>query len=417
MRNLILFVLVISGTIACRHDSSQENSVNEASVTLIENPVEGNSSLPRLFSNENELFMSWIEQRDSLSILKCTKYENNFWYGAFDLTSGTDWFVNWADFPGIAVNNHSILTSYLQKSDTATYAYDIRLNLDIDRLSSAAAILSTNRGVLLHNDSTKTEHGFVSMVPHGKSGFFVSWLDGRKTSGTAHGSHEDHGGDAMTLRGAEIDEFAKITNDTELDPRVCDCCQTSATITQNGPLVAYRDRSKDEIRDISVVRQVNGQWLHPQTIGDDNWQIAGCPVNGPSVDSFKNSVAVAWFTAARGEGEVQVCFSKDNGAAFQKPIRLDSGNATGRVDLVMLNALEAVVLWMEPDGENELLQLMKITSEGIKGNPITITKTSAERASGFPQLEKIGNRLMIAWTDVSGEHATIKTATLSLDKL
>ncbi|NNK55001.1 MAG: hypothetical protein HKO97_10625 [Flavobacteriaceae bacterium] len=60
---------------------------------------------------------------------------------------------------------------------------------------------------------------------------------------------------------------------------------------------------------------------------------------------------------------------------------------------------------------------MKITSAGNKGAVVTVAKTSAERSSGFPQIEKFGDRLMMAWTEVSGETSAIKTATLSLDKL
>ena len=31
----------------------------------------------------------------------------------------------------------------------------------------------------------------------------------------------------------------------------CDCCQTDAALTARGPLLVYRGRTPDEIRDIS----------------------------------------------------------------------------------------------------------------------------------------------------------------------
>ena len=413
-RNLILLVLLVALTANCKNGLSEEESVEKVTVSELKNPIRGNSSLPRLFSNGQEIYLSWVTQMDTLSILNYTVYENGTWSSPEFVNAGTDWFVNWADFPAIAENNYDLLTSYLRKSDTATYAYDVRLNLQFTDVSRALDTIGS-KNFPLHNDGTKTEHGFVSMVPYGEKSFFVSWLDGRNTGGS-HG-HEEHGPGAMTLRGAVVSAFDNVSNDAELDNRVCDCCQTSATITQNGPLVAYRDRSEEEIRDISVVRQVNGQWQEPQTIGNDNWQIAGCPVNGPSVDTFDNVVGLAWFTATRGEGEVQLIFSEDNGATFGDPIRIDSGNATGRVDLVMLNDSEAAILWMEPEGEDEVIRVMKVNSEGKKGQLITVSRTSPERASGFPQMEKLGEKLMFAWTDVSGDTSSIKTAVLSLDKL
>ena len=102
----------------------------------------------------------------------------------------------------------------------------------------------------------------------------------------------------MTLRAAIVSERGEVSKDILLDNRSCDCCQTTAAITTNGPVVIYRDRSEEEIRDISIVRQVEGKWTAPKVIHSDNWQINGCPVNGPKVASLGNNLAVAWFTAA-----------------------------------------------------------------------------------------------------------------------
>jgi hypothetical protein len=389
-------------------------------VTLIENPVEGNSSLPRLFGNGEDILMCWVTRADSMNILRYSTFKDPIWKPVEGVANGKDWFVNWADFPVIAQNNENLLTTYLKKSADDTYAYDIIVRFTTPaepREKSPQQQIFVEKEFKLHKDNSKTEHGFVSVTPMEEGAFFLSWLDGRNTAGSSHDDHSDNVGGAMTLRGAVIDRNGKVTMDTELDPRVCDCCQTSTAMTPNGPIVAYRDRGEDEMRDISVVRQLHGKWQEPQTIGNDNWKIAGCPVNGPSIDSFKNSLALAWFAAAEGEGEVQVVFSEDAGATFSEPVRVDAGNATGRVDIVMLNASEAVVQWMEPDGKDELIRIVKINSQGNKGKSVTIAKTSAERASGFPQLEKFGNNLMMAWTEVTGETSTIKTATLSLDKL
>ena len=77
---------------------------------------------------------------------------------------------------------------------------------------------------------------------------------------------------------------------------------------------------------------------------------------------------------------------------------MDSGNATGRVNVVMLNETEAAVLWMEPQGEKELLRLQKVSDSGQKGKMVTIAETSADRASGFPQLARVHDRLFVAYT-------------------
>ena len=150
----------------------------------------------------------------------------------------------------------------MQKSDQGTYTYDVKLNYK-NRDST-----TWKKNLILHTDGTKTEHGFVSMIPaYDTDEFFVTWLDGRNTleselTNHENGSHSSRG--AMTLRGARINLQGNVVNSTELDHSICDCCQTSAAMTLKGPVVVYRDRTEEEIRDISIVRwQDNDTWTAP----------------------------------------------------------------------------------------------------------------------------------------------------------
>ncbi|NND62648.1 MAG: hypothetical protein HKN48_05595, partial [Flavobacteriaceae bacterium] len=387
LRNYSWVFLAISLlVVSCQNRESQQATTENSPVSALKNPSQTNSALPRLFSNGDALFFSWVTSTDSLDHLNYSKFDGEKWQEPETIILGNDWFTNWADFPAIAENNGNLLTSFLQKSDSGTYTYDVKLNL-LKRSDS-----SWKKNFKLHSDTTKSEHGFVSMRSYAGNSFLVTWLDGRETVG------KGHGGGAMTLRAALVFEDGTIDYDTLLDEKVCDCCQTSSAIGPDDEiLVAYRDRSDAEIRDISVVKwdkQIG--WGKPLTLGNDDWNIEGCPVNGPSIDSYNSSVAVAWFSGAEDEGKVNVVFSKEVGSNYGEAIRIDSGNATGRVDVVLLNESEAAVFWMEPEAEDELIRVMKVSSEGRKSTPITISKTTAERASGFPQMEKLGNTLFFA---------------------
>jgi hypothetical protein len=395
-RTKFFLVLLIIAT-ACKDVPKDDHLLQESpktGVQIINLPVPENSALPRLFANDSGLYLSWVTQQDSVAHLQYAVFKNDAWTIPEEVSSGNDWFVNWADFPQISENKGNILCSYLQKSANGTYTYDIKLNLRNNQLKEI------KKDILLHNDSTQSEHGFVSIQPWSDQ-FFVSWLDGRNTVG-GHEDHAMHGEGAMTLRGAFVDASGTISNSVALDTRVCDCCSTTSTATSHGILVAYRDRSDEEVRDIAVVRYQDGIWGTPQIIGNDHWSIAGCPVNGPALDALNENVVIAWFTGVNDEGKVQLAFSKDEGKTFGPAIRVDSGNATGRVDVVMLNEKEAGILWMEPKGEDEVIQFMKVSTEGEFSEIVTIDKTSAERASGFPQLEKFGPAIYVAWT-VNGD--------------
>ena len=398
---LLLLILV-----SCKPETKKSASeILTSKLQGFKNPSFGNSSLPRLFSNNNKLFLSWVEKKDTVATLNYSVFENATWKPSEEIISGTDWFVNWADFPAIAAtDNGNILTNILQKSAKGTYTYDVKLNLynTVEK--------TWKKNFILHNDGTQSEHGFVSIRPYVGNSFVVVWLDGRETVG------KEHGGGQMTLRAAIVFEDGTIDYDTLIDERVCDCCQTSVTIGPNDEIVvAYRDRSEDEIRDISVVKwEAETGWSKPKTIGYDNWKIEGCPVNGPSIIANGNNIALAWFTGNEDEGKVKVAFSTDTGTIFGAPIRIDAGNATGRVDIEMISETEAIVLWMEPRGNEELIRFVKVDLYGSLGERITISKTSAERASGFPQMEVSGTMVYFSWTEAGTESSSIKTASLNL---
>ena len=139
------------------------------------------------------------------------------------------------------------------------------------------------------------------------------------------------------LRTAQIGET--IGPEHVIEERVCDCCSTSATNTSDGPVVAYRDRDGGELRDPWLVRRTEGGWSAPRAVHRDGWQIAGCPVNGPTVVANGRDVVTAWYTYAVQRATVRVAFSSDGGATFAPPIEVDGPTGArapiGRVDVVI----------------------------------------------------------------------------------
>ncbi len=373
-------------------------------VEVIASPAKNNSAQPFLFSGDKTL-LSWIEnQNDSVYTLKYAEYLDNKWTKAETITSGTDWFVNWADFPAIAENNGSILSHFLQMSAEGTYTYDIRMKMFPVKTSF------WKDDFILHNDGTKSEHGFVTMLPYKEDSFFVTWLDGRNTAGG-----HDHGGEgAMTLRAAEITAQGSKADELTLDHKTCDCCQTSAAITSNGPIVVYRDRSDDEIRDIYITRKIDSSWSEPKPIFNDNWKIAGCPVNGPSADAINNMLVVAWYTGASEMPSVKLVFSKNSGVSFDHPISIDEALTIGRVDVAMIDTENALVIWVTSQDSRTVIKAVKVNVSGEKGEEVVVSELNPSRASGFPQLEIVDDKALFAWTTITEDQTRVRTATISL---
>ena len=391
MKNLLTSLSLVVLLASCSSNKTEVTSAGEDStVVMLPSPVADSSAEPFLFTNKNGIvYLSWIQKKGKESTLQFSTLVNDQWSDPVVVSSGNNWFVNWADYPVISSNgNGNMLAHFLQKSDTAKFTYDIKLT------ASADAGKTWSTPATLHDDGKKAEHGFVSINPYNDQ-FFVSWLDGRKSAMEADAGHQEGHHGEMTLRGALLNNNGNKTNEWELDGRICDCCQTSIAITANGPVVVYRDRSTDEIRDMSIVRFVNGVWTEPKIIFADEWKIAGCPVNGPRADAIGNKLAIAWFSMKENKGEVKIIFSEDGGATFEEPIRVDEGKTIGRVDVVMLNEESAMISWME----GTTIKALKINTDGTKGKPIIIAESSDSRTSGFPQMTKAGNKLIFAWTD------------------
>ena len=365
---------------------------------------ENSNAQPSLVSGEGSLSLSWISSNEGKkSTLNFSQFKEGKWINTQTMATGSDWFVNWADFPAHAINENLILSSYLKKSDSGTYTYDVILSLQ--KLSGE----KVKEDFLLHTDGVKAEHGFVSIIPNHNQGFFITWLDGRNTvDKDLDGYHKP-----MTIRFAEITNKGDIIDESELDSATCDCCQTSIAVTNKGPVVVYRDRSDKEVRDIYIARKINGIWGVPTPIHNDGWEINGCPVNGPKVASNSNNLAISWFTVSNEKPTVNLSFSKSNGASFGTPIKINDVDAIGRVDVAFLNPQEVLVSYIEGDDVGTYLRIKKVSIDGKISAPITISKIDGGRSTGVPQLEILDNEAFIVWTVFEGEKNQLKTVKLS----
>ena len=397
-------LLVLAASFAC---AEADRSPPVAAVTGLESPAGPMSGEPNLAVDAGgRIHMTWLERNpDSTVSLRLAIHDSSGWSSPVDVTRRSDLFVNWADFPSVFVaGSGRILVHWLQKDGVGRYSY----NVMVRQSSDGGATWSDPR--VLHDDGVAAEHGFLSFFQAGGDSVEAVWL------ATAAG--EDPGGHrgAMQLGNARLGPDGGVTPNVMVDARICDCCQTSAAVTSQGPVVVYRDRSGEEIRDISVLRRVNGAWTEPARVHADDWHIEGCPVNGPAVDAEGDLVAVAWFTGARDTARVNVAFSSDAGATFGAPVRVDDGNPAGRVDVELDGAGRALVTWLERTGDaGAEVRIRAITREGAVSGPKVIATSQAARSSGFPRMVRSGNSLMIAWTQ-PGDTSRVRVATAALGR-
>ena len=381
--------------------------------------VPGTSAPDLSMAADGRVLLSWIDsqpgRRHSFRFSAWNTALDRWQHAPATIAIGNSMFVNWADTPHIAATlDGAIWAHWLQKSGDAPYAYDIALVRSRDGANWSPPLVP-------HDDGTQTEHGFVSMWPHGTDLLGIAWLDGRKTGGGEHAGHDghddatghdDHG--AMTLRAALVDPAQRLVHEAVIDTRVCECCQTSVALTSRGPLLFYRGRSPDEVRDVLVSRLEGNVWTAPRRVHADDWHMPACPVNGPAIAADGEHVVVAWYTAPGDVPQVRLARSSDSGDSFGDPLVLDEGDAVqGRV-AVALDAQQVHVAWLREEAGVQTLLLARYTpdlSRELERTTIATLQGNG-RGTGFPKLAVSNGIAHLVWTEVVDGRPQLRGARL-----
>ncbi|MBL0938073.1 MAG: exo-alpha-sialidase [Gemmatimonadaceae bacterium] len=343
--------------------------------------------------SRGQVWMSWTERLSDSSVqVRVARQNGSSWDSVRTVAMQRPLFVNWADFPSVAVlPNGDLVAHWLEREGGGKYAYGVRVVRSRDEGRTWSAPITP------HTDGLAAEHGFVSLWTEGQDEVGLVWLDGRK-SAMPDSARE------MTIRSAVIRADGSMRDEALLDARACDCCQTGTAVTGNGRVVVYRDRTAEEIRDIAITRRTASGWTEPTIVAADNWHYPGCPVNGPQAASRGDTVVVAWFAAPNDSARVRLARSVDGGATFGEPVRVDEGNPMGRVDVELAPDGQPVVSWLEQRGADTsevMVRRVRFDSAGsTMGAPLALARTSSARQSGFPRLVATRDGLVAAWTTV-----------------
>jgi hypothetical protein len=357
----------------------------------------GGTSSPKLSSApDGRLVLSWLEVVPEGTALRWMEWKDGTWSDPRAVVRGTDVVLNWADLPGVVpLSGGGFGAHWLARQASPSTGIDVRVALSIDGGSTWSP------AVVPHRDATSSEHGFVTLFDARDGGAGIAWLDGRAS---VAGSPEW----ATAVMETTLRTDGALEDERVIDPRACDCCPTSIARTASSTLLAWRDRSDDGVRDIAVARHPpEGSWSAPAAAHRDGWRVDGCPVNGPALAARGELVALAWFTAAGDEPRVRLAFSADGGSTFGAAFQVDDGQAAGQPDVVLLDDDSAVVSWLESDADGRTLRLRRFARLGAHGPSSEIARLGAGPGAGRPQLERAGDRLVVAWTAAAGPHVEV----------
>ena len=194
------------------------------------------------------------------------------------------------------------------------------------------------------------------MVSSGNREASVFWLEALKG--------EDG---PVALKRTVVSGDGKVIKEESLDSDTCACCPTSVVKTARGLLVAYRDHTPGDIRDIAVIRLENDRWSASKIPSPDKWKINACPINAASASAIGDRVAVSWYTGAQNMPRVQVMFSSDSGTTFGKPVLVSTGRSFGYTSAALV---EAARCFRKPSGVASRRVLARQVSDGGVAGPV-----------------------------------------------
>ena len=359
----------------------------------VPNPAVAGSIQPNwAVAADGSALLSWVEPDERRrSILRYAVRKGSAWSETRTIATGRPFWRHPAEVPGmVSLSDGTLLAHWVEKGKESTDEETIYV-------SSSADGIKWTTPVIAHHDHSPVQHGLVSIAASGPKEASLFWLQALKG--------EDG---PVSLMRTVVGADGKEIKEEELDKDTCSCCPTSVVNTAKGLLVAYRDHTPKDIRDISVLRLESGKWSTSKILYADKWEVNACPVNAASAAAKDNRVAIAWYTEADDKPRVQVVFSSDAGTTFTKPVKVNTGDTLGYASTALNSDGGAFVSWIEEGAKSASSMVRLVSAAGVPGPALKIAE-GPRTSLGYPKIVRAGSDTWVAWGDAK---SGVKTAQL-----
>ncbi len=279
MRTSLLLVLVWVGASA-----SAVAADAALKVQYIESPAAPGSSVPRVVAGRGQtLILSWVEPSARGKAFRFSTWSAGHWGTVRTVADSPDVLAASSSEPGILELPDGVLVAQWLVRDAEREANHIVVATSQDGGNT------WSRPVVPYRNSTPGEHMYVALFPWPGGGAGVAWLDPR-------------GGENTYLVQTTIDNNGTLGPELTIDSGVCSCCPTSGVMTSAGPLLMYRGRTKENIRDMQVTSLRKAAWQPAYAIYADGWKLNGCPTNSGELTALGQEVTAVWLPECLASG-------------------------------------------------------------------------------------------------------------------
>ena len=367
---IISIVPVVLSLAACAGFGSQAVDTPGAELREIFSLAGGRT--PRLSSSEDDLLLSWQQVNGKTTRLNYARVKDGRVGPTNTAVTGENWFVNYADYARVGdLGEGHWLAAWLERSNNSLIEYQFKVSQSFDQGNN------WSKPTTPFDSMPIGQQGFVSALSSG-SGALITWV----------GSHDGR----YALYSSHLDRQNRWSPITMVDEDNCSCCHPDMARIGTQAAVVYRDRSRQEIRDIAISFRQGGHWSEPGIVAHDGWLMAGCPVNGPALVSLGEAYAVAWYSAPSEQPRIQLKLVADERSQV---IRLDEDKVLGYIDVAAMDSDNVLVGWLS-GGSDIQLNLQQVDVKRSRLGPRRKISLPGLRP-GFPSLAVSGDRVYIAY--------------------
>lgn len=248
-----------------------------------------------------------------------------------------------------------------------------------------------------YNANRSSSFSGLSRLSDGEIG--IAWLS----------TATDKSANGRPLKFAKTKGQKGLTPPILIDQQACECCRVALDYYgTKGLIVAYRSLRGDNIRDIALAISTDNGYSFgpPQAFTGDEWQINGCPHNGPSVQASKNTFYVTWFTGKEDREGVQYA-ELDSLGNLLKRRYVDADSQFIQVDLSSDGEHFLAYNHDYPGADGEINGEI-IVERMQQGRHFKKVIRSPRARANYPVLKTTTNgQLIVAWTDEGQVRYTI----------
>jgi hypothetical protein len=383
-RPMFLVFLLTTCLVACH--SPNPVSVTPAAFREIQSPARLGSRVPAVHGTPGDgIVLNWLELSGNESAsIRFSTWKNGTWSQTRIVIQDRP-ISRYADeAPGVVALSETNLVSFWSEHHKGVKK-DEDQNLSYVSGSTDGGSHWTSPQLLNLPGAREASNISASRLDDHRA--VVVWLDGRDWDKQKR----------FLLASAEVSAEGSVSKPVILDSDTCTCCPTAiVTLSSGDGIAAYRGHTPQQVRDIRMVTLTRSVWSPPTLIYPDQWHFPGCPVNGPVLDEVAGRVAAAWFTGAHGAPTVQLTYTQLGSRQFQTPVRVDSGNPSGRAQLIATPNGFVWVLWLENhDGSSHFLA-RRFALEGLAETPIELARG---KSFAFPRAAHDSKIALLAWEE------------------